>query len=114
MCEGDAIKAFLSWDTPGNFSVSINTIDAIKMLWLLHNWKPTGPTVEDIRAATKAENPAAKGSQEDKLISAVKNGDLQNVKTFISAGAGLEARDNENMTALMRAAEKGLTSSKFS
>lgn len=71
------------------------------------HWEPTGPTVEDIRAATKAENQAAKGSREDKLISAVKKGDLKNVKTFISSGADLEARDNENMTALMRAAEKG-------
>ena len=70
-------------------------------------WEPTGPTTQDIRAATKVENLAVKGSLEDKLISAVKNGDLKNVETFIVAGAGLEARDNENMTALMRAAEKG-------
>ena len=64
-------------------------------------------TAEDIRAATKVENLAAKGSREDKLISAVKNGDLKNVETFIAAGADLKARDNEDMTALMRAAEKG-------
>jgi len=70
-------------------------------------WESTGPTAQDIRAATKVENLAAKGSREDKLISAVKNGDLKNVETFIAAGADLEARDNENMTALMRAAEKG-------
>ena len=70
-------------------------------------WESTGPTAEDIRSATKVANLAAKGSREDKLISAVKNGDLKNVKTLIAAGAGLEARDNENMTALMRAAEKG-------
>ena len=70
-------------------------------------WEPTGPTVEDIRAATKVENLAAKGSLEDKLISAVKNNDPKNVETFIAAGAGLEARDNQNMTALMIAAEKG-------
>jgi ankyrin repeat protein len=70
-------------------------------------WEPTGPTAEDIRAATKVEKLAAKGSREDKLISAVKNGDLKNVETCIAAGADLEARDNENMTALMRAAEKG-------
>jgi ankyrin repeat protein len=70
-------------------------------------WESTGPTAEDIRAATKVDNLAAKGSLEDKLISAVKNGDLKDVEAFIAKGAGLEARDNENMTALMRAAEKG-------
>ena len=41
------------------------------------NWEPTGPTFEDIEAATKVENLAAKGSQEDKLITALKNGDLE-------------------------------------
>jgi ankyrin repeat protein len=71
------------------------------------NWKPTGPTAEDILAATKVKNLAAKGSLEDKLISAVQNGDLKNIKTLIAAGAGLEARDNGDRTALMRAAEKG-------
>jgi ankyrin repeat protein len=71
------------------------------------DWEPSGPTVEDILSATKVENLAAKGSLEDKLLSAVKNGDLKNVETFIAAGAGLEARDNDDMTALMRAAEKG-------
>jgi ankyrin repeat protein len=70
-------------------------------------WEPTGPTAQDIQAATKVENLAAKGSREDKLISAVKNGDLKNVKTFTAAGADLEARDNKDMTALMWAAEKG-------
>jgi ankyrin repeat protein len=69
-------------------------------------WIPSGPTVEDMRAATKVENLAIKGSREDKLISAVKNGDLKNVETFI-ADANLEARDNENMTVLMIAVEKG-------
>lgn len=72
-------------------------------------WKPTGPTREDILAATKVENLATKGSLEDKLISAVKKGDLKEVETFIAAGADLEARDNKNMTALMIAAEKGYT-----
>jgi len=72
-----------------------------------NGWEPTGPTAQDMRGATKAANLAAKGSLEDKLLSAVKNGDLKSVETFIAAGAGLEARDNENMTALMRAAEKG-------
>lgn len=70
-------------------------------------WNPTGPTAEDIRSATEVENLAAKGSPEDKLINAVKNGDLKKVETFIAAGVGLEARDNEDMTALMRAAQKG-------
>lgn len=72
-------------------------------------WLPTGPTVEDILAATKVEDLAAKGSLEDKLISAVKNGDLKNVEAFIAAGAGLEARDNQNMTALMIASKNGYT-----
>ncbi len=70
-------------------------------------WESTGPTAEDIQAATKVEKLAAKGSLEDKLISAVKNGDLKNVQNFIAAGAGLDARDNEDMTALMRAADRG-------
>ena len=74
-----------------------------------NHWEATGPTREDILAATKVENPAAKGSQEDKLISAVKNGDLKNVEALIAAGAGLEARDHENMTVLMIAAKKGST-----
>jgi ankyrin repeat protein len=72
-------------------------------------WEPTGPTAEDILSATKVEKLAVKGSLEDKLINAVKNGDLKNVEAFIVAGADLEARDNEDMTALMRAAEKGHT-----
>jgi ankyrin repeat protein len=71
------------------------------------DWEPTGPTAEDIRSATKVEKQAVKGSLEDKLINAVKNGDLKNVEAFIAAGADLEARDNQDMTALMRAAEKG-------
>jgi len=69
-------------------------------------WESTGPTTQDIRAATKVENRAAKGSPEDKLINAAKNGDLKNVATSIAAGADLEARDDEDMTALMWAAEK--------
>lgn len=74
-----------------------------------YHWQPTGPTAEDIQAATKVKNLAVKGSREDKLISAVKNGDLKNVETLIAAGVDLEARDNENMTALMIAAKKGDT-----
>ncbi len=70
-------------------------------------WESTGPTAQDIQSAAKVENLAAKGSPEDKLISAAKNGDFKTVETFIAAGAGLEARDNGDMTALMRAAEKG-------
>src|SRR5262249_24762570 len=46
-------------------------------------------------------------SREEKLINAVKNCDLKNVETLIASGAGLEARDNGDRTALMRAAEKG-------
>ena len=78
-----------------------NILDAINSYKPDSNWKPTGPTAEDILAATKVENLAAKGSREEKLINAVKNGDLKNVKTLIAAGADLEARDKENMTALM-------------
>ena len=37
----------------------------------------------------------------------LKNGNLENVKTLIAEDAGLEARDNKDMTALMWAAEKG-------
>jgi len=73
------------------------------------SWKPTGPTAEDILSATKVENLAAKGSREEKLISAVKSGDLKDVDASIAAGAGLEARDNQNMTPLMIAAKKGFT-----
>jgi hypothetical protein len=80
---------------------------AVGVSYADYHWKPTGPTAEDIQAATKVKNLAAKGSREDKLISAVKNGDLKNVETLIAAGAGLEARDNGDRTALMRAAEKG-------
>src|ERR1700722_5166500 len=80
---------------------------AVGVSYADYHWKPTGPTAEDIQAATKVKNLAAKGSREDKLISAVKNGYLKNVETLIAAGAGLEARDNGDRTALMRAAEKG-------
>jgi ankyrin repeat protein len=72
-------------------------------------WEPTGPTAEDIRAATKVENLAAKGSREDKLISAIIDGDSKAVKAHIAAGANVNARDGDNKTALMRAAEKGYT-----
>lgn len=70
-------------------------------------WEPTGPTVEDIKAATKVDNIAVKGSLEDKFLIAVKNGDLKNVQTLITAGADLEARDDQNMTPLMSAAARG-------
>lgn len=70
-------------------------------------WEPTGPTAEDILSDTKVENLAIKGSREEKLINAVKNGDLKNVETLIAEGAALEARDAEDMTALMIAAKKG-------
>lgn len=72
-----------------------------------YHWEPSGPTGADIRAATKVENLAAKGGLDDQLISAVKNGDLKNVEALISAGAGLEARDDKAMTVLMIAARKG-------
>lgn len=71
------------------------------------NWKPTGPTKEDILAATRVDNLAAKGSREEKIINAAKNGDHKNIATLIAAGANLEARDNQDRTALMRAAEEG-------
>lgn len=70
-------------------------------------WKPTGPTEEDILASTRVDNLAAKGSLEEKIINAAQNGDHKNIATLIAAGAGLEARDNQDRTALMRAAEKG-------
>lgn len=72
-----------------------------------YRWESTRPTAEDIQSANRVENLAVEGSREDKLINAVKNGDLKNVKAFIAAGADLEARDNQDRTALMRAAEKG-------
>ncbi len=78
-------------------------------LGFAYSWEPTGPTREDIEAATKVKNLAAKGSREEKLINAVKNGDSKAVKAHIADGADLEARDKGNMTALMIAAEKGYT-----
>ncbi len=73
------------------------------------DWEPSGPTAENIKASTKVENLAVKGSPEDKLLSAVKNGDLKTVETLIAACTSLEARDNENLTALLVAAKKGYT-----
>lgn len=70
-------------------------------------WESTGPTSEDILAATEVKNPAAKESREDKLINAVKANNLKNVEAFIAEGASLEARDSNDMTALMIAADKG-------
>ena len=58
-------------------------------------------------AANKVENPAAKGSLEEELIGAIKKGDLKGVETLIAAGAGLDARDSNNMTGLMIAAKEG-------
>lgn len=72
-----------------------------------YTWEPTGPTAKDIRASAKVENLAAKGSREETLINVAKNGDLKNIATLIAAGVDLEARDNQDRTALMRAAEKG-------
>ena len=71
------------------------------------DWKSTGPTEEDILAATRVDNLAARGSREESLINAAKNGDHKNIATLIAAGANLEAKDNQDRTALMRAAEKG-------
>lgn len=73
------------------------------------DWELSGPTEENIRSSTKIENLAVKGSPEDKLLSAVKNGDLKTVETLVAACASLEARDTENLTALMLAAKKGYT-----
>ena len=96
-----------AWDQEGQ-----NILDAIESFdsksYSNSPWGSMTPTAEDIEAANKIENLAVKDSREDKLITAVKNGDLKNIKTFIAAGADLEARDNEDRTALMRAAEKGL------
>ena len=66
-----------------------------------------GPTAEDIKAANRIESPAATGSNEDKLINAVTRGDLKSVKDFIAKRPNLEARSNQDKTALMIAAEKG-------
>lgn len=71
------------------------------------DWENMGPTAEHIMWATKVENLAAKGSREETLINAAKNGDHKNIAALIAAGADLEARDNQDRTALMRAAEKG-------
>ena len=72
-----------------------------------NHWEPTGPTREDILAATKVENLSAKGSLEDQLISAVKNGDLKNVEALINAGAHVDATDRYNCTALFHAIDVG-------
>ena len=71
------------------------------------NWQSTGPTEEDILASTRIDNLAAKGSLEEKIIHAAQNGDYKNIVTLIVPGADIEARDNQDRTALMRAAEKG-------
>jgi ankyrin repeat protein len=73
------------------------------------DWVPSGPTGEDIKAATKIENQAVKESREDKFIETVKNGNIKNVEALIALGVNLEVRDNENMTALMIAAKDGHT-----
>ena len=70
-------------------------------------WESTGPTREDILAANKIENRATEGSPEEKLIHAVKSGDLKNVEALLDKGVDLEATDNEDMTALMIAVQKG-------
>ena len=70
-------------------------------------WEPTAPTLEDILASKRVDNLAAKGSREENLINAAKNGDHKNIATLIAAGTGLEAKDDQDRTALMRAAEKG-------
>ncbi len=71
------------------------------------DWERSGPTAENIRAATRVDNLAAQGSREDKIIDAAKKGDHKTIATLIVAGADLEARDSQGRTALMRAAEKG-------
>jgi ankyrin repeat protein len=73
----------------------------------LSSWEHNGPTSEDIKKATQIKNLAAKGSLEEKLINAVKCGDLKDVEISIAQGVNLEARDNSDMTALMIAADRG-------
>lgn len=70
---------------------------------------PYGFKSEYFEAAFKVENLATKGSQEEKLLNAVKNGDIERVKALIGAGANLKARDSEDFTALMIAAKNGYT-----
>ncbi len=67
----------------------------------------SGPTMEDFLAATRIDNLAAKGSREENIINAAKNGDHKNIATLIAPGVDLEAKDDQDRTALMRAAEKG-------
>ncbi len=74
-----------------------------------NHWEFTGPTREDILAATAVKDPAANGSLEDKFISAVKNGDLKKVDALIAMDISLEARDSKNMTPFMIAAKYGYT-----
>ncbi len=74
-----------------------------------YDWENSGPTAEDIRAgleAAKVKTLADKGSLEDKLMSAVKNGDLENVKDLIAAGADVNVKDSLNCTVLAHAVYK--------
>lgn len=73
------------------------------------DWEPSGPTEENIKASTKVDNQATKGSPEDKLLNALEKGDLKTVEALIEACTNLEARNNENLTALLVAAKKGYT-----
>lgn len=81
--------------------------DAVNSFVPDNNWKPTGPSEEDILAVTKVKDRVVKGSLEDKLMSAIANGDSKAAKTHIAAGANVNARDEGNKTVLMRAAAKG-------
>lgn len=88
-----------------NFALGVMALQNVNCK--VNDWVSTGPTVDDILAANAVENLAVKGSQEDKLITAVKKGDLKAVNNIIAGGVTLEARDKENMTPLMIAVKKG-------
>lgn len=70
-------------------------------------WKHLEVTDEHVMASTRVKNPSIKGSLEEQLINAAKNNNTEKLKALIKAGASLEARDNNDMTALMYAADKG-------
>ena len=97
------ITKTLNEEEAGNILGRLNSFDKNAQ----SDWVSSGPTKEDILAADKINNVATKGSFEEKIIHAAKDGDHKSVEKLIVAGVNIKAKNDQGRTALMAAAERG-------